>query len=174
MNSLSKLSYINNVSDEPLCLLTVGLLLQKACDQYGNRVALISRHQNISLTFLEILEKADRLAASFRKLDLRSGDRIGIWIPNLVEWYITKMACARGGYVAVGLNPAAESPEIKYFINKVEIKAIVTAEKFRDHDYYETLLQVDPYIAKSEAGKLNSNIIPSLKHIIIISKLNKK
>lgn len=45
--------------------------------------------------------QADRLAASFFKIGLERGDRIGIWAPNTSSWYLTKMAAARAGLILV-------------------------------------------------------------------------
>jgi acyl-CoA synthetase (AMP-forming)/AMP-acid ligase II len=67
----------------------------------SERKAIISRHQNKSLTFAEILEQADKLAAGLTKIGLQRKDRVGLWAPNLIEWYITKLACARAGLIMV-------------------------------------------------------------------------
>lgn len=174
MASCIKQSYKHCVGEDPLQYITVGLLLEKTCLKFGQRLALVSCHQNISLTFAEVLEKADKLAAGFNKLNLKKGDRIGIWGPNSTEWYIAKLACARGGYIAVGINPAAEPPEVKYLINKVEIKALVCANKYKTHDYYEKLLTIEPLLAQFSPGHLRSKIIPSLKHVIMIDKMQKR
>lgn len=58
---------------------------------------------------------------------------------------------------------------MEYFINKVGIKGIVCADKFRDQDYYEIMLQCVPELKQSTPGKLNSSKVPSLKTIIRIS-----
>lgn len=81
----------------------MGKLLEETARKYGDRPAIISRYQNQSLTFQEVLTKADKLAAGFKALGLDVGDRIGIWAPNIAEWYVTHMACARGGFVLVSL-----------------------------------------------------------------------
>lgn len=135
---------------------------------------MISKHQNHSLTFSQILDQADRLAASFRKIGLKKGDRIGVWIPNLVEWYITKMACARGGFIAAGINPASQPPELEYCINKIGIKALVCADGFKSQDYYESLLKIEPLIGTAEAGNIKSDKVPTLKSVIQLAKSSKR
>lgn len=123
---------------------------------------------------MQVLEQADRLAASFRKLGLRKGDRIGIWIPNLLEWYTTKMACARGGFIAAGINPASQPPELEYCINKIGVKALVCADTFKSQNFYESLLKIEPLIGSAEPGKIKSNKVPSLKSVIQLVEKNKR
>jgi acyl-CoA synthetase (AMP-forming)/AMP-acid ligase II len=119
------------------------------------------------------LVEADKLAAGFRTLGLEKNDRVGLWAPNLVEWYITKLACARSGLIMVGLNPAYQPPEMEYCINKVGIKMIVCADKFKNADFYEKLITIAPELDKSDPGKLRSKKVPSLETVITTSE-NKK
>lgn len=81
--------------------LTIGLLLESTAEKYGSREACISRFQNKRLSFREVLTQADKLAAGLNTIGVQKGDRVGIWAPNLIEWYITMMACARAGIVLV-------------------------------------------------------------------------
>lgn len=99
--SFSKPSYFHQVGKDPLRYSTVGRMLEKAADKYDSHEAIVSRHQNRILTFEEALREADKLAAGLRKTGLNIGDRVGLWAPNLIEWYIGFMACARAGFVAV-------------------------------------------------------------------------
>lgn len=62
---------------------------------------MISCHQNLRYTFREVLKQANELAAGFQAIGLQKGDMLGLWAPNLAEWYISKMACARAGLVMV-------------------------------------------------------------------------
>ena len=97
----TKPSYLHKSGEQPLKYITIGQLLQETADKFGERKAVISVHQNKFLTFSELLEKADKLAAAFKILNLEKNDRVGIWAPNLLEWYITMMACARAGLIGV-------------------------------------------------------------------------
>lgn len=98
---MSKLSYVHHPVDEPFRYLTIGKLLEQAAQKYGDRPAIISKSQNETLTFQEAFVQADKLAAGLKTIGLNVGDRVGIWAPNIIEWYVTHMACARGGYILV-------------------------------------------------------------------------
>lgn len=81
----------------------MGQLLEQISVDYGKRPAIISRHQGKEITFEEVLYEADRLAAGFYKLGFSNGDKVGILSPNLLEWYVVSMACARAGFLLVGI-----------------------------------------------------------------------
>ncbi|CAG9771986.1 unnamed protein product [Ceutorhynchus assimilis] len=162
-------SYLHNPGSEPLRSLTIGKLLEESAQKYGERTALVSRSQNKRFTYQEALDQADRLAAGFRTLGLNMGDRIGIWAPNIAEWYLTHMACARGGFVLVNINPAYQPMELQACINSVGVKALVCAHKFKDDNYYEHLLKLAPEIQKCQAGRLFSKALPTLETIIVPS-----
>lgn len=97
---------MHQIGKDPLKAITVGQLLEKTAKKYPERPAVISRYQNQVLTFQNLLDEADALAAGLLKLGITRGDRLGIWAPNMVEWYITKMACGRLGVILVSTYKA--------------------------------------------------------------------
>ncbi|XP_076250870.1 medium-chain acyl-CoA ligase ACSF2, mitochondrial-like isoform X2 [Rhynchophorus ferrugineus] len=167
-----KLSYIHNPGTEPLKYKTVGSLLQETANKFSDRLAIIAREQNQKLSFREVLYQADRLAAGLKRIGLVPGDRVGIWAPNLLEWYLTYMACARGGYVLVNINPAYQPLELEYCVNKVGVKCLISPHTFKKQNYYQILSELSPELASSSPGKLKSKRMPSLQHVITISDDN--
>ncbi|XP_012252598.2 medium-chain acyl-CoA ligase ACSF2, mitochondrial-like [Athalia rosae] len=147
-------SYLFHQGSEPLLEMTIGQLLDQAANRYPDRIGLVSMNQNVRLTFSEILQRADKLAAGLKQLGLEKGDRIGIWGPNTVEWYLTFMAIARAGFKMVGMNPADQSNELEYGIQKVGIRAVVAPDIFKTQKFPEMLL----------SAKKNC---PTLEHIVI-------
>ncbi|GJQ80425.1 hypothetical protein Trydic_g12282 [Trypoxylus dichotomus] len=166
----SNLSYIHKVGNEPLRYMTVGELLENAAVKYRDRPSIISRGQNVTVTFGDLLEKADRLAAGFRALGLHKGDRVGLCLPNQYEWNVVFFACLRADLMLVALNPAYQAREIEYCINKVGISTIIFGDKYKKQNYYELLNKVCPEIVMCEPGKLKSGNVPSLKTTIFISE----
>lgn len=82
----------------------MGQLLEETAQRNGSTLGLISCHQNKRLTFKQLYEESDRFAAGLRRIGLNYGDRVAIWAPNCVEWYISFMACARAGLVTVSIG----------------------------------------------------------------------
>ena len=80
-------------------------------------------------------QRVDALAAGFLALGLEPGDRVGIWSPNCAEWALTQFAAAKAGLILVNINPAYRLSEVEYTLNKVGVKALVAAERFKTSDY---------------------------------------
>ena len=139
---MTNLSYVCGVGTEPLLYKTVGAVLEDAAARWGEREALIVRHQNIRWTYRELDEAADRLAAGLLQLGLVPGDRIGIWAPNRYEWVVTQFASAKAGLIVVTINPAYRTSELEYALNKVGCKALVLAPSFKTSDYAAMLDQI--------------------------------
>ncbi|HEA53522.1 hypothetical protein LCGC14_0778420 [marine sediment metagenome] len=55
------------------------------------------------LSFGQLVEAVDTLAARLHNHGLVSGDRVCVWLPNCVESIVVFLACARNGYVC---NPS--------------------------------------------------------------------
>jgi fatty-acyl-CoA synthase len=151
---MTNLSYVCGVGTEPLLYKTVGAVLEEAAARWGEREALIVRHQNIRWTYCELDEAADRLAAGLLHLGLVPGDRIGIWAPNRYEWVVTQFASAKAGLILVTINPAYRTSELEYALNKVGCKALVLAPSFKTSDYAGMLDQVRSAVPSLRAAIL--------------------
>nr|CAD7267607.1 unnamed protein product [Timema shepardi] len=163
-------SYWHQPGSEPLSPLTVGQLVDQSADKFGHREALVSLHQNRRLTFQQLREQSDRLAAGLLQLGLEPGDRLGLWIPNIAEWFIVNFAAARAGLILVNINPANQSAELKYCLNKVGIKALITVDKFKTQRYPELISAIVPEVTSAQQGDIRSDHVPSLKSVIVISE----
>ena len=128
-------SHVHGVGGAALSNATIGAALQAAAREYGPRMALISRHQNIRWSYEELNARADALAAGFLALGLLPGERIGIWAASCAQWTLTQFAAAKAGLILVTINPAYRKAELEYALNKVGCKAVVAMESHRGIDY---------------------------------------
>lgn len=146
--------------DSPLTNETVGQLIGRAEERWPSRECIVSLHQNVRLTFAEVIRRADRLAAGLLKLGMKRGDRLGIWGPNDVEWYIASLGAARAGFITVAINPAYRPAELSYCLRRAEVKAVVSPERFKTQDYPGMLLD-----AKQSCPELEHVIVYSENHV---------
>src|ERR1700726_3937110 len=107
-----KQSYVNGASEIPLLGDTIGQFFDNACAKWAARPALVVRHQKVRLTYGELRQEVDRLAAGLLTLGLEPGDRIGIWSPNNSEGVLTQFATAKAGLILVNINPAYRTVEL--------------------------------------------------------------
>ncbi|MFT4677036.1 MAG: fatty-acyl-CoA synthase, partial [Candidatus Azotimanducaceae bacterium] len=159
-------SYLCGSAEQPLLYETIGACFDRIAATFGDREALVVRHQNIRWTFSEYQQQIDALATGLLHLGIGPGDRVGIWAPNRVEWCLTQFATAKIGAIMVCLNPAYRLYELQYALNKVECKAVITAEQFKTSEYLCMLQELAPELENSKPGQLRSEKLPSLETVI--------
>ncbi len=138
-----KLSCVKGVGEPPLLEITIGQALDRAAEHWGDADALVSVAQGIRWSWRELALRADAMAAGLLAMGLRSGDRIGIWSPNCAEWALTQFAAAKIGLILTTINPAYQTSELEFTLNKVGVKAVVAAERFKTSDYVSMLEAVN-------------------------------
>ena len=151
---------------EPLLEETIGRSFDRTVARFPDELALVVRHQGIRWTYAEYRREVDRLAAGLLSLGISQGDRVGIWAPNCVEWCLTQFATARIGAIMVCINPAYRLYELEYALNKVQCKAIVTAEAFKTSDYLGMLRELAPELDGCTPGQLQAAKLPHLTTVI--------
>src|ERR1700692_946358 len=97
--------------------------------------ALGSRHHGVRWSYAEFGQRVADVAAGLLALGLSRGDRVGIWAPNCAEWAVTQFATAKAGLILVNINPAYRLSEVEYTLNKVGVKALICADRFKTSDY---------------------------------------
>jgi len=159
-------SYAHGPSTTPLLHLTIGEALDRAAERWPDQEAVVVREQNVRFTFSELRRQVENLAAGFIALGLKPGERIGIWSPNRIEWVLTQYATAKAGLILVNINPAYRVTELEYALNKVECRAIVTADRFRSSDYVGMLRTLAPELNRCAPGALRAARLPHLTTLI--------
>ena len=131
-------------ADLPLLDLTISQALSGAAERFGERDALIVRHQNVRLTWSEFDRAVTRTAAGLSALGLGPGDRVGIWAVNCVEWVLLQYGAARAGVVLVNVNPAYRSHELRFVLHQSRIRALFLHERDARTDYRAILEECGP------------------------------
>jgi fatty-acyl-CoA synthase len=137
-------SYAHGASHVPLLGETIGENLRRTVDRFGDREALVSRHQGYRATYRELWELTGVVARGLMARGVNRGDRVGIWAPNCFEWVAVQYGTARMGAILVNINPAYKSSELEYALNQSGVTLLVLAERFRQADYVAMLEEVRP------------------------------
>jgi fatty-acyl-CoA synthase len=167
------LSFVVGTTAKPLRSMTVSQLLDRTCERYGDRNAVIFDEQGVSLSWHELRERSDALAAALLSIGVRRGDRVGIWSPNRLEWLLTQFGTARIGAILVNINPAYRVSELEYALNKVGCQTLITARALRSSDYVAMLRTLAPELDAGGAGhpgELRSERLPHLRHLIVLGE----
>jgi acyl-CoA synthetase (AMP-forming)/AMP-acid ligase II len=83
------------------------------------------RDSRTRLTWLQLVQWSDVLAASLHAAGLKRGQRVSVWLPNRVEAIVIFLACSRNGYVC---NPSLHQnytvPDIVHLLQRIQSAAL--------------------------------------------------
>jgi long-chain acyl-CoA synthetase len=104
-------------------------LIEDSCQRYADRIAY--RSMGTSLTYAQL----DRQSAAFgawlqQSAGLKSGDRIAIMLPNLLQYPIAMFGALRAGLVVVNTNPLYTVGELEHQLKDSGAVAVVVLENF--------------------------------------------
>lgn len=163
------LAYVAGVTDDPLKFMTIPQLLDRACARHGGRSAAIFATDGAALSWYDLRERSNDVAAGLLALGIGRGDRVGIWAPNRAEWLYVQFGTARIGAILVNINPAYRTSELEYALNKVGCKALIMARRHKSSEYVEMLRALAPEI-ESDGTTLRAAKLPHLKHVVILDE----
>ena len=159
-------SYTSGTSDTPLLGLTIGDMFDETATRYPDQPALISRHQNIRLTYRQLQEQVDQCAKGLMHLGVQKGQRIGIWSPNRAEWTIAQFATSKIGAILVNINPSYRLNELEYVLKQAGCSGLIISPAFKTSNYTEMVQTLAPELAQSEPGKLKAARLPDLTMVV--------
>ena len=162
-------SYVAGATDDALKFMTIPQLLDRACARHGGRTAAIFAAENATLTWYDLRQRSDDVAAGLLALGVGRGDRVGIWAPNRAEWLYVQFGTARIGAILVNINPAYQVAELEHALNKVECKALVMARQHRSSDYVAMLRAIAPEI-DTQGEWLRAAKLPHLQHVVVLGE----
>ncbi len=165
---MSRSSYVHGSTQVALTNQTIGDYFDQIVQKQANHDALISSAEGLRLNWQQLHQATQTLAAGLLALGLTTGDRLAIWAQNSSTWLITQLACAKTGIILVNINPSARSSELAQQLNAVEAKALLFQAKFKSSDYTHMVQTLLPELAQAQAGQLQAQAIPSLRHVIQI------
>jgi len=109
--------------------------LDRNLKEKGNKIALIWEPEIIgekprTFTYQELFEEVCRLANALKKLGVKKGDRVGIYLPMVPEVIISMLACARIGAVHAVVFSAFSSVALQTRLTDSGAKILITADGY--------------------------------------------
>lgn len=104
--------------------------------------ALIDRARPVS--YRELAGESGRVAQGLRKLGVRAGDCVALWLPNLPAWLSVFFACAQLGAIAVSVNTRFRSHELADILRRSRARLLVFWPGFKGIDFAGILAACDP------------------------------
>ncbi len=93
--------------------------------RYPNKAALVFFGR--VFTYAEVLDKAERLAATLHEMGVQKGDRVVLNMQNCPQWVIAHFAILRANAVVVPVNPMNRAEELKHYITDPDARVAITS-----------------------------------------------
>ncbi|HZQ83982.1 MAG TPA: FadD3 family acyl-CoA ligase [Acidimicrobiales bacterium] len=112
-------------------------LAAEAARRFGGREAVVDG--DVTLTFAELNDSAQRAARAFLAAGIEPGDRVGIWAPNCHQWVTAMAGLHAAGAVIVPVNTRFKGAEAAHVLNTAGAKLVLTVGEFLGADYVAML-----------------------------------
>ncbi len=99
-------------------------LVRSAALRAGDRPAFV--HRGTTLTWSQVDAAVDAAAAGLLALGLEPGDRVGLHLPNTLDFPVAYFGVLRAGLVALPLNPGYTRDELAHALGDSGARALVT------------------------------------------------
>lgn len=107
------------------------------------------------ITYREMNELADRLAAGLSSIGIKKGDRVGIFMPNTPQFVMAFFAVVKLGAIAVATNPLYSAREIEHQVNDAAVEVMIVMSNF-----YNLIKEVQP------KTKIRTVVVTNLKETL--------
>lgn len=147
---------------------TVGHLVDRAAARGPDHDAVV--FPDTRNTYGELARLTDAMARSFAGLGVESGDKVGILMPNRLEFVLAFIAAAKLGAVPVPINARFKAYELGHVIAHADVRLLLTcAGPAGTADYPAILEEVFPDLAQQQdPWRLDLAGAPELGQIVDI------
>ena len=170
-SSIAKVQSVPLTSHQPPLLEeTIGEHFASIVSKHGDRTAVISRHQQTTLTYDRLDRDSNAFARGLANIGVKKGDRCAVMLGNTIEYATATYALFKLGAILVPLNPAFNSQQVTSALTHLEAAHLIIST--------ETLLPRKPprnnisllgdIIPNLRGSRLESELIPSLSNVILV------
>ena len=103
-------------------------LLEESFHKFADRNAYVCMDK--FLTYAELDAHSKRIGAWLQSRAMKKGARVGIMMPNVLQYPIAIAAILRAGYTVVNINPLYTPRELEHQLNDSGCEAIIILENF--------------------------------------------
>ncbi|CRG87648.1 hypothetical protein PISL3812_04668 [Talaromyces islandicus] len=154
----------------PLIEKTIPDHFSSVVQRFGDRTAVVSRHQNDRLTYDTLDRMSSSLARGLMSIGVQKGDRVAIMLGNSIEYAVATYAVFKLGAILVPLNPSFNANQVVAALSHLRTThLIISAEadlpRRPPRDNTPLIKHIVPDL---QTAHLHSELVPTLKHIVIV------
>jgi acyl-CoA synthetase (AMP-forming)/AMP-acid ligase II len=140
---------------EDIKSLSLGQMLSKCAADVAEKTALVDEDRRV--TYQQLNQSTEYLAASLSHLGFSKGDRIAIYMKNSIELVTAFYAAEKLGLIVAWVNPMYRKNESGFILGNSGAKGVVIFKQWEGYDYLEALMD-------------QTKDLPALEHIIVVGE----
>jgi long-chain acyl-CoA synthetase len=142
--------------------------LDDSAQKYPNQPCTIFKGAKIS--YREMSQLTDRLAAGFASLGIKKGDRVGLFIPNTPQFVMAYFAVLKVGAIVIATNPLYSAKELEHQANDSGMEVMIVMSNF-----YSRVKEVQPNtkIRQIVVTNIKETLPPILRFLFTLTKEKK-
>ena len=102
--------------------------LEDTARKYPDQIALILKGGKV--TYRELDEQSDRIAAALAKMGVKKGDRVALLMANCPQFIISYFGILKAGGIVVACNPLYAPPELQHQLNDCGAETMLVMSSF--------------------------------------------
>jgi acyl-CoA synthetase (AMP-forming)/AMP-acid ligase II len=106
--------------------LNISQLLSRNARKYPSHEAVV--FENKRMNYQELHANVNKFASALRSLQIQSGDKVVLFMPNTLEFVITYFAVQRLGAIIVPINAKSSTGDLEYIVHHSDAKAFIVHE----------------------------------------------
>ncbi|MEW2046962.1 FadD3 family acyl-CoA ligase [Streptomyces sp. NPDC005476] len=142
---------------------TIPGLVRWAAERYAETEAVVEGRTRI--TYAELGARVERATAACLAHGVRTGDRVGIWAPNSLDWMVAALGAVGAGAVLVPLNTRFKGAEAADVLRRSGARLLFVTGTFLGTSYVASLRRA----AAEGDGDGPLPGLPALERVVVLS-----
>jgi len=134
-----------------------------------NKTAIIAEGEDgkvRTFTYEELYEEVNKFASVLKKLGIKRGDRISVYMPNIPETSVVMLTCAKMGVLHSVVYAGFSSMALRDRINDAKSRILVTVNGSKRRGKFIKLKEI--------AEKAVEEDCPSIEKVIVVKNVNEE
>ncbi|MFG2970962.1 FadD3 family acyl-CoA ligase [Streptomyces sp. NPDC048288] len=149
---------------------TVPGLVRSAAARYADAEAVVDGRTRI--TYAELGARVERAAAACLAAGVETGDRVGIWAPNSLDWIVAALGAVSAGGVLVPLNTRFKGAEAADVLRRSGARLLFVTGTFLGTSYVASLRRAAGEGTGDGDGDGPGPLpgLPALRDVVVLSE----
>jgi acyl-CoA synthetase (AMP-forming)/AMP-acid ligase II len=143
--------------------ITLPALLARNRAERGEQRAIVTEAR--AITHAELDAESAALATRFVAAGAGKGARVGVLLPNGIEWAVIAAASWRTGAVVVPFSTLLRPPELSAQLRLAAVTHLVVAREFRGRSHLDEVEEIAPGVVEMTAAGCRHAHLPALRAV---------